>query len=62
MQDILKEVKILDDVDYFKEMIENESNSNNSTQQNDNEVSNETQGEEDESENLETYDTTRESY
>jgi hypothetical protein len=38
MQDILKEVKILDDVDYFKEMIENES------------------------ENLETYDTTRESY
>jgi hypothetical protein len=44
MQDILKEVKILDDVDYFKEMIENESNSNNSTQQNnnENEVTNET--------------------
>jgi hypothetical protein len=52
MQDILKEVKILDDVDYFKEMIENESN----------ELSNETQGVSDESENLETYDTTRESY
>jgi hypothetical protein len=52
MQDILKEVKILDDIDYFKEMIENENN----------ELSNETQGEEDESENLETYDTTRESH
>jgi hypothetical protein len=61
MQDILKEVKILDDVDYFKEMIENESNRNNSTQNN-NEVSNETKGVNNESENLETYDTTRESY